>query len=191
MEVQVIGSPGLDSHLDFPGSSDGEECTCNAGDLGSFPGLGRSLGGGHSNPLQYSCLKYPHGQRSLIGYSPWGCRVGHNCATTAQQRTAIQVETPLTLPPSVFMGARGLLHLQTSTPYPRWKVIAKVTFASQTCHFSIWKIICCKESPFGWLHLKSYCSESCHTIILRSKETSGIKNFNKTHCEPEYNHVSC
>ena len=132
-----------------------------------------------------------HGQRSLIGYSPWGCRVGHNCATTAQQRTAIQVETPLTLPPSVFMGARGLLHLQTSTPYPRWKVIAKVTFASQTCHFSIWKIICCKESPFGWLHLKSYCSESCHTIILRSKETSGIKNFNKTHCEPEYNHVSC
>ena len=68
MEVQVIGSPGLDSHLDFPGSSDGEECTCNAGDLGSFPGLGRSLGGGHGNPLQYSCLKYPHGQRSLAGY---------------------------------------------------------------------------------------------------------------------------
>ena len=29
----------------------------NAGDLGSIPGLGRSLGGGHGNPLQYSCLE--------------------------------------------------------------------------------------------------------------------------------------
>jgi hypothetical protein len=34
--------------------------------------LGRSPGGGHGNPLQYSCLKNPHGQRSLAGYSPWG-----------------------------------------------------------------------------------------------------------------------
>ena len=43
-------------------------------DAGSIPGLGRSLGGGHGNPLQYSCLENPHGQRSLVGYSPWGCR---------------------------------------------------------------------------------------------------------------------
>ena len=35
-------------------------------------GLGRSPGGGHGNPLQYSCLQNPHGQRSLVGYSPWG-----------------------------------------------------------------------------------------------------------------------
>ena len=41
----------------------------NAGDLGSIPGLGSS-GGGHGNPLQYSCLESPHGQRSLAGYSP-------------------------------------------------------------------------------------------------------------------------
>ena len=56
----------------FPGSSDGKESTCNVGDLGSIPGLGRSPGGGHGNPLQYSCLENPHGQRSLAGYSPWG-----------------------------------------------------------------------------------------------------------------------
>ena len=37
---------------------------------GLVPGLGRSLGVEHSNPLQYSCLKNPHGQRSLSGYSP-------------------------------------------------------------------------------------------------------------------------
>ena len=48
------------------------EPTCNVGDLGSIPGLGRSPGEGHGNPLQYSCLENPHGQRSLVGYSPWG-----------------------------------------------------------------------------------------------------------------------
>ena len=58
----------------FPGGSDGKETACNAGDLGSIPGLGRSPGGGHGNPLQYSCLENPHGQRSLEGYSPWGCK---------------------------------------------------------------------------------------------------------------------
>ena len=35
----------------------GEELVCNAGDLGSFPGLGRSPGGGHGDPLRYSCLE--------------------------------------------------------------------------------------------------------------------------------------
>ena len=38
---------------------------CNAGDLGSIPGLGRSPGGGHGNPLQYSYLENPHGKRYL------------------------------------------------------------------------------------------------------------------------------
>ena len=49
----------------------------SAGDIrhmGSIPGLGRSSGGGHSNPLQYSCLENPHGQSSLVGYSPQGCK---------------------------------------------------------------------------------------------------------------------
>ena len=50
------------------GFSGGSEPTCNVGDLGSIPGLRRSPGGGHGNPLQYSCLENPHGQRSLAGY---------------------------------------------------------------------------------------------------------------------------
>ena len=58
--------------LGFPHGSDGKESTCNAGDLGSIPELGRSPGGRHGNPLQYSCLKNPHGQRSLMGYNLWG-----------------------------------------------------------------------------------------------------------------------
>ena len=40
--------------------------------MGSIPGLGRSPGGGHGNPLQYSCLENPHGQRGPVGSSPWG-----------------------------------------------------------------------------------------------------------------------
>ena len=58
--------------MGFPGGSDGKESTYNVGDLGLIPGLGRSPGGGHGNPLQYSCLENPHGQRSLAGYCPWG-----------------------------------------------------------------------------------------------------------------------
>ena len=57
--------------LGFPGGSDAKESTCNAGGLGSIPELERSPGGGHGNPLQYSCLENPHGQRNLVGYSPW------------------------------------------------------------------------------------------------------------------------
>ena len=49
-----------------------KESTCNAGHLGSIPGLGSFPGEGHGNPLKYSCLEHPHGQRSLAGYSPWG-----------------------------------------------------------------------------------------------------------------------
>ena len=59
---------------DFPGDSDGRELACNLGDLDLIPGLGRSPGGGNSNPLQDSCLENPHGQRSLVGYSPWAAR---------------------------------------------------------------------------------------------------------------------
>ena len=66
--------PSCPAHSGFPGGSDGEESACNMGDLGSIPALGRSSGGGHSNPLQYSCLEKPHGQKSLAGYSPWGLK---------------------------------------------------------------------------------------------------------------------
>ena len=57
--------------LNSPGGSDSKEsAACNAGDLGSIPGLGKSPGGGNGNPFQYSCLEKPHRQRSLAGYSP-------------------------------------------------------------------------------------------------------------------------
>ena len=50
-----------------------------AGDVGSTPGLGRSPGVGNGTLLQYSFLpgKF-QGQRSLVGYSPWGHKVRHD-----------------------------------------------------------------------------------------------------------------
>ena len=62
------------THQDFPGGTDSEESVCDEGNLSLFPGLGRSPGGGHGNPLRYSCLENRHGQRSLAGCSPWGCK---------------------------------------------------------------------------------------------------------------------
>ena len=70
----------------FSGDSGGKESTCNEGDLGSIPGLRRrSSGGGHGNPLQYSYLKNPHAQGSLVSYSPWG----HRESDTTEQLSAL------------------------------------------------------------------------------------------------------
>ena len=76
--------------MGFPGSSGSKESACNVGDLDLIPGLGRSPGGGeHGNPLQYSCLENPHGQRSLAGYDPWGHKESEMTEqlSTAQQST--------------------------------------------------------------------------------------------------------
>ena len=52
--------------MGFPGGSDGKESACNAGDLGSILGSGRSPGEGNCNPLLYSCL-----ENSMDGGSWW------------------------------------------------------------------------------------------------------------------------
>ena len=49
-----------------------KESTCQCGRAGFDPWVGKIPGGGNGNPLQYSCLENSHGQRSLVGYSPWG-----------------------------------------------------------------------------------------------------------------------
>ena len=53
--------------------------------LGSILGSGRFPGGRHGNPLQYSCMENPHGQGSLVGYSPQGHKESD---MTEQLRTA-------------------------------------------------------------------------------------------------------
>ena len=46
-------------HFQLPWWLSGKESACHTGDVGSIPGSGRSPGGGHNNPLQYSCLENP------------------------------------------------------------------------------------------------------------------------------------
>ena len=54
--------------MGFSCSSVGKESACNAGDQGSIPGSGRSLGEGNGNPLQYPCLENPI--EGLQDYNP-------------------------------------------------------------------------------------------------------------------------
>ena len=86
------------SFFGFPGGSDSKESTCNMGDLGSVPGLGRFPGRGCGNPLQCSCLENSHGQRSLEGYSLWGLR---------ESDTAEQLSTRHTHTVVVITGWQG------------------------------------------------------------------------------------
>ena len=56
----------------FPGGSEVKASACNAGDLASILGLGRSPGEGNGNPLLVFLPREAHGWKTLVGYSPWG-----------------------------------------------------------------------------------------------------------------------
>ena len=62
----------------FPGGSDSEASACNAGDLGSIPGLRRSPGEGHNKPLQYSYLENPMDSGAGVLQSIGMQKVGHD-----------------------------------------------------------------------------------------------------------------
>ena len=76
----------LEVYGGFPPSSVSKETACNAGDLGSMPGSGKSPGEGNGNPLQYSCLGNPMvrgaWQATVLGALRKGTRKSrHNLAT--------------------------------------------------------------------------------------------------------------
>ena len=77
---QVLKNQYLNTkqYLGFPGGSDRKESAWNVGDLGSVPGLERSPGEEHGNPLQYTCLE------NLMGRGAWqaGPWVGKELDTT-------------------------------------------------------------------------------------------------------------
>ena len=63
--------------VDFPGGSDGKASAYSAGELDSIPGSGRSSGVGKWHPTPVLLPGKSHGQRSIVGYSPWGCKESH------------------------------------------------------------------------------------------------------------------
>ena len=125
------------------------------GDTGSIPGSGRSLGEGHGNPLQYSCLGKSHGQRSLEGYNLWGCK----SPTWLGDSTTKCLQNP-----SVSRGfiatkclERYILLLATFTSYPH----------SVLLYFSgvLWTFSPCHTHH----HTYQYCSSAAlkkHTLFL-------------------------
>ena len=60
------------SQMGLPRWLTDEESACNARDVRSIPGSGRSPGAGNGNPLQYSCLGNPMDRKSPACYGPWG-----------------------------------------------------------------------------------------------------------------------
>ena len=71
-----IDRVGFLSSWGFPGASDSKESACNAGDMGSIPGSGRSPGEGNGYSLQYSCLETLMGRRAVGLESMGWQRVG-------------------------------------------------------------------------------------------------------------------
>ena len=57
--------------IHFPRSSNSKESACNAGDMGSIPGSGRSTGEGHGNLIQYSCRENPLDRGAWWAIVPW------------------------------------------------------------------------------------------------------------------------
>ena len=138
---------GITVHLGFPGGSDGKESACSVGDLGSIPGLGRSLGGQYGNPLQCSCLENPHGQRSLAGPSPWGCKGSDKTEqlSTAQHSFG-QLMSYLQAPISLLMR-RGFQHSFKDPERIIWDHVNKHTVVSSILVVQWTKLLLLDELP--------------------------------------------
>ena len=116
------------SFIVFSGGSDGKESAWNVGDLGSFPGLGRSPGGEYGNPLQYSCLENPHGQRSLVGYSPWGCK---ELAMTERLSTALTFKSLIHFEFVFVYGVReysNFIYLHLTVQFSQHHLLKRLSF---------------------------------------------------------------
>ena len=93
--------PHNNNNLGFPPSSVGKASACNAGDLGSIPGRGRSPAEGNGNPLQYSCLENPTDRGVWQATVHGVTRAGHSLVTNPPPPTRTNRFHLLTLTSSV------------------------------------------------------------------------------------------
>ena len=152
--------------MGFPGGSGGKESTCNAGDVGWIPELRSSPGGGHGNPIQYSCLDNPHEQRSLVGCSPWGHKKSD---TTERPSTAFHMHT-----------VRGSKAVVLGLQWPQSQ--------EQVVQWSFWGLI---QSDSDLAHLERdlrVCILNGHTRGIRwqwPEDYTHRKGDVKAHFQPE------
>ena len=163
--------------LGFPGVSDPG---------GSIPGLGSSPGGGHGNPLQYSCLENPHGQRSWVGYSRGAWQVFLYCLC----HTAHGILIPLLgiEPKYTALEAQSLGHWTTGeiSQFLNWVVFLLLSFESS--------LYILDNNPFSgvsfvhlWLsplavHLKLPQQISCTPVQNKKLKKENLP-LHKRHCQ--------
>ena len=118
------------THTGSPGGSDSKDYTCNVGDPGSSPGLGRSPEGRHSNPLQYSRLE-SQGQRSLAGHSPRG----HKESDMTEQRSIYSAYTDIYIQKFILIEILALpLKMAMGSSYMKLLVTDAAAFSELEVH---------------------------------------------------------
>ena len=139
----------------FPDVSVDKESPCNAWAMGSIPGLGGSPGGGQPTPVFLPGES--HGQRSLAGYGPWGCRrVRHDWAHThtvlvKEKQTMSPQNMPLWYIDDVELKAREnsrykkntltlLFFLKAGAKSPTWEVLSLYQEEGRHSHHQRWGI---------------------------------------------------
>ena len=128
-------------HRAFPGGSDSKEKpACNAGDLGSIPGSGRSPGEGNGNPLQFSCLENP------IDRDDWQATVSRvtESDTTEQLTHTHETETDSQIQQRdlwLSRGRRGGEGMDCDFEVSRWKLLQIECISTKILLYSTGKYI--------------------------------------------------
>ena len=178
----------LDIYMGFPDGTDGKGSACNAGDLGSIPGSGKCCIEGNVNPLWYSCLENPHGQRNLTGYGPgvtksqtqlrdWSTQ--HICISSVQFSRSVM---------SSSLRPHELQHARPPCPSPTPGVHSDSRPLSQWCHPTISSSVIpfssCPQSLPAWvfsnestLYMRWLKYWSFSFSIIPSKEFPGLISF--------------
>ena len=134
--------------MDFPGGSSSKESACNAGHLGLIPGLGRFPWRRAWQPTPVFLAGKSHGQRSLVGYSPWGHK---------RIRRDLAIKHYL-LPGVKTFPVSSTLNYQLSLTFPFWMYQvqgvqnASSDFSSETC---------LSLTELSHLSQQCHCSPSC------------------------------
>ena len=111
----------------FPGSSDGKESACNAGDPGSIPESGRSPGEGNDHQLQYSCLENSkdRGTRYQIANIRWIKKKQKNFWKTSTS-ALLTTPKPLTVWITINCGKFWKRWEYQTTWFSSWEICMRV-----------------------------------------------------------------
>ena len=139
----------------------------------SVPGLGRSPGGGHGNPLQYSCLENPHGQRSLVGQSPQGRKELDSTEQLSGHYKGCLEE--LTWRHSALNADKRKGSTHTGKFYRIQPIASSLFYSIQPLHswlISLYRSFTCKSFPVQLLLNIPLCLKSCFLSAFPIRHSS-------------------